>query len=760
MSSSSTASNVSTRQEKNSAADNAIVLSYLRKMGYRQTERFFKEEANSNIAPIESLAFELKNEEDSSISNYLLFHQNQLNQVSSAGVEPSILITQYKLAYQNLKQWIDGSLDSFKEELGSCLFPIFVHINLDLILKGFGERVRVEIWNPFSEEHRKAGHDDEISALESIKEPQHIKESQLASSFRIGKYNIVMSVYSFQLLMSYLQDEPSLGNLMILKILNQFINIRVLLSSSSSSKSTATTSTNSTATKCSYTTGLTGSSQSEIYQLNSSPIHWGVYPVEPEMEVALFNRAKVEGGMHGRLGELLMGPLANLKRQYSRSIQMAPPIEEVQKDEADYDDGGVGSTEQQRTHSYIKGGPPRPPPTAPLTQAEVERLRALAKRALLSQTQLPSICQYTLHHHYDAISTMEFNEMGTILATGNKDSHIELWSLTPSITRPPSANPALSDGHVSLRALKPSTELAATLSSGAGAAAVASGTNASDSPIANIPSVEALKEYDDGLGSNPSTRRLIGHCGPVYGISFLGNDNKLLISAGMDGEVRLWSLDMMSCLVIYKGHSLPIWSLASAPLSVGPYFVTGSADRTLRLWSTEHPGALRVFSGHLSDVMVVKFHPNGNYLFSGSADRTIRMWDIQTGQCCRLMASHQGSVRCLSPSPDGSMLVSGDTKGQLCLWRLEDGSLVKKWDAGGSSTASNTMMLNSVSFDRDGRIVCSGGSDMHVRMWSVEAILNDPSPPQPLASLPTKQTPIHKLHFTYRNILLSSGPYM
>lgn len=756
---SSNSTSTNSRQEKNSSADNAIVLSYLRKMGYRQTERFFREEANSNIAPIESLAFELKNEEDSSISNYLLFHQNQINQIglanSNNGMEPSLLMSQYKMAYQSLKQWIDGSLDSFKEELGSILFPIFIHINLDLILKGFVEKVRDEIWNPFSEEHRKGGHEVEIMSMDSIKEPQHIKESQLASSFRIGKYNVVMSVYSFQLLMSYLQDEPSLGNLMILKILNQFINIRVLLSSSAAG---ATGGSTVSIKNESYTTGLTGNSQSEISQLNSSPIHWGVYPIEPEMEVALYNRAKVEGGMHGRLGELLMGQLANLKRQYSKSIQMAPPIEEVER-VLESNDGGLngGGGDQRSHHSIIKGGPPRPPPSAPLTQGEVERLRGLAKRAMLSQRQLPSVCQYTLHHHYDSITCIEFNEMGTIMATGNRDSHIELWSLTPSTTRPPSTTPTLSDGHVSLRALKPSTELAATLSS--------SSSDSSSSPIANIPSVEALKEYNDSnsVSSSPPTRRLIGHCSPVYGISFLGNDNKILLSGGMDGEIRLWNLDMMSCLVVYKGHSMPIWSLAAAPLSVGPYFATGSADRTLRLWSTEHPGALRVFSGHLSDVNVVSFHPNGNYLFSGSADRTIRMWDIQTGQCCRLMASHQSTIRCLSASPDGSMLVSADAKGQVCLWRLEDGHLIKKWDTNTGINGSNQQqkkMINSISFDRDGRIICTGGSAMELKMWSVDAILNNPSSPEPLTILPTKRTPIHKLHFTYRNILLSSGPFI
>ena len=48
------------------------------------------------------------------------------------------------------------------------------------------------------------------------------------------------------------------------------------------------------------------------------------------------------------------------------------------------------------------------------------------------------------------------------------------------------------------------------------------------------------------------------------------------------------------------------------------------------------------FEGHLSDVDVVKFHPNTNYIATGSTDKSCRLWDVTTGECVRVF---EGTVR-------------------------------------------------------------------------------------------------------------------
>lgn len=104
-----------------------------------------------------------------------------------------------------------------------------------------------------------------------------------------------------------------------------------------------------------------------------------------------------------------------------------------------------------------------------------------------------------------------------------------------------------------------------------------------------------------------TTRKLIGHSGPVYSLSFdplsgSAGPPKHLLSSSADGTARLWSLDTMSNLVAYRGHQNPVWDVKWSPMGI--YFATGSRDKTARLWSTDRTSALRIYAGHLSDVDV------------------------------------------------------------------------------------------------------------------------------------------------------------
>lgn len=105
----------------------------------------------------------------------------------------------------------------------------------------------------------------------------------------------------------------------------------------------------------------------------------------------------------------------------------------------------------------------------------------------------------------------------------------------------------------------------------------------------------------------PTVRKLIGHSGPVYSLSFdpLGGSvapPQHLLSSSQDGTVRLWGLETYKNLVVYKGHTDPVWAVEWGPL--GAYFATASRDRTARLWVTDRVTPLRMFAGHLSDVDV------------------------------------------------------------------------------------------------------------------------------------------------------------
>ncbi|KAF5209039.1 Transcription initiation factor TFIID subunit 5 [Clavispora lusitaniae] len=336
------------------------------------------------------------------------------------------------------------------------------------------------------------------------------------------------------------------------------------------------------------------------------------------------------------------------------------------------------------------------------------------------QAAAPSVCMYTFHNTNNGMTCMEFNQDCNLVAGGFNDSFIKLWSL---------------DGR----------------------------------PLRSVV------KRDPANGDN--TRRLVGHSGPVYGMSF-SPDNRYLISASEDKTARLWSLDTYTSLVSYKGHNQPVWDVKFSPL--GHYFATASHDQTARLWATDHIYPLRIFAGHINDVDCVEFHPNSSYVFTGSSDKTCRMWDVHTGHAARVFIGHTGAVNCMAVSPDGRWLASAGEDSVVNIWDAGSGRRLKSMRGHGRSS------IYSLAFSRDGSVLVSGAADNSVRVWDVRRSTDDAGPlpeafadagnnstlapegkaekrkeivatPDHMTAYFTKKTPVYKVHFSRRNLCLAGG---
>ena len=100
------------------------VVKFLRKMGYRQTEKVLKEEAR--MTTIEPALMELQIEGQSGVTSAFL-HAPALHDT-----QPHLHV---KENFQALFNWSRESLDMFRTDFESVLFPIFIHSFLDLLGK-------------------------------------------------------------------------------------------------------------------------------------------------------------------------------------------------------------------------------------------------------------------------------------------------------------------------------------------------------------------------------------------------------------------------------------------------------------------------------------------------------------------------------------------------------------------------------------------------------------------------------------------------
>ena len=257
----------------------------------------------------------------------------------------------------------------------------------------------------------------------------------------------------------------------------------------------------------------------------------------------------------------------------------------------------------------------------------------------------------------------------------------------------------------------------------------------------------------------------------MHGVS-LSPGNEFLLSCSRDTTVRVWSLELETCLAAYRGHEAPVWDVRWCDR--GHYFATASNDKTARVWAMDSPTPRRVMTGHLADVDCVAWHPNVNYIATGSADKTVRMWDVATGECVRVFVGHVSGVRALALSPDGKSLASASEDGQVLAWDL------------GTARQTHAFVghrgpVYSLDYAGGGRgnLLASGGADETVRLWdtAVGVDLADaakkgqnarkgasggiapvaPKARGPTKTLRTKSTPVCAVSFTGRNLLMAMG---
>eukprot|EP01125_Pyxidicula_operculata_P018207 TRINITY_DN6459_c0_g1_i2.p1 TRINITY_DN6459_c0_g1~~TRINITY_DN6459_c0_g1_i2.p1 ORF type:complete len:350 (-),score=55.58 TRINITY_DN6459_c0_g1_i2:1079-2128(-) len=187
---------------------NAYVAEYLKKKGFKRAEQLFNEEAH--IQSREDISSQFK-ASDYMLSNYIMFHNKDES-----------LPTDYDSSYTSFKEWAQSSLDLYKPELMSVLYPLFVHCYLDLVERGYKTEACKFLQKHRIEHPDKLQH--EIDRLQMVTKSEHMKNDDFVKIFREHKFNITMCSYSFELLLAYLHERKFM---LLLSILNRYLDPKV-----------------------------------------------------------------------------------------------------------------------------------------------------------------------------------------------------------------------------------------------------------------------------------------------------------------------------------------------------------------------------------------------------------------------------------------------------------------------------------------------------------------------------------------------------
>jgi WD40 repeat protein len=146
-------------------------------------------------------------------------------------------------------------------------------------------------------------------------------------------------------------------------------------------------------------------------------------------------------------------------------------------------------------------------------------------------------------------------------------------------------------------------------------------------------------------------------------------DSRLLATAGLGDEIRLWSLPDGEAQGMFIGHQTAVLALHFA--LVDGALLSFGYEGAIRLWDLATGSTIRYAQVAGDEPRRLVLSPGGEWAAVCAASR-VELWSMQTWTFASVFEVRVRSVGSAAFSPDGRWLAAGSADGAIQVWSLEE----------------------------------------------------------------------------------------